>query len=120
MTTTETTFVVEALRRGVEERDASTLLDLYAEDAELQIVDRSSPPSTPRILTGRSAIGAYLDEISSRDMTHELTRVVVTETSLAYVEQCRYPDGTRVLCMAVLDLAGGRIVRQVGVQAWDE
>ena len=37
-----------------------------------------------------------------------------------YLENCSYPDGTKVVCLALLDLADGRIVRQVGVQAWDE
>lgn len=120
MTSTETTFRVGALQRGIEERDASTLLALYAEDAELRVVDRTNPPSSPLVLHGRHAIGRYLEEISSRDMTHTLTHTVVGEGSVAYVEECRYPDGSRVLCTAVLDLADGMIVRQVGVQAWDE
>jgi hypothetical protein len=120
MITTQSTFPVGALRRGIEERDASTLLALYAEDAELRVVDRTNPPSSPLILVGRVAIGHYLDEISSRDMTHALTRIVVGDASVAYVEECQYPNGTRVLCTAVLDLADGRIARQIGVQAWDE
>lgn len=120
MTSTQTTFPVADLRRGIEERDASILLALYAEDAELRIVDRANPPSSPRVLAGRVAIGRYLDEISSRDMTHVLTHVLVGDGSAAYVEECQYPTGSRVLCTAVLDLAEGRIVRQTGVQAWDE
>jgi hypothetical protein len=35
-------------------------------------------------------------------------------------EACRYPDGTRVLCLAMLDLRDGLIVRQTAVQEWDE
>ncbi len=120
MTTTQTTFSSGTLRRGIEERDASTLLALYAEDAELRIVDRTHPPSSPLILLGRTAIGRHLEEVSSRDMTHALTHTVVGDGSVAYVEECRYPDGSRVLCTAVLDLADGMIVRQIGVQAWDE
>jgi len=93
----------------------------------MSIEERSAPryrgelrPSRPRILRGRAAIGTYLDDICGRDMTHTLERVVATGDNAAFVEACRYPDGTRVLCVAVLDLQGGRIVRQVGVQAWDE
>ena len=54
MSTTQTTtpasrvFDAEALRRGIEERDAATLLGLYAEDAELQVTDRNDQPSTRR------------------------------------------------------------------------
>jgi ketosteroid isomerase-like protein len=117
---TATLFEAEALRRGIEERDAQALLALYTEDAEVHVVDRTSPPSSPRVLRGREAIGAFLDDICARDMTHALERFVVQGDTAAYLESCRYPDGTRVLCTAMLDLTDGRITRQVGVQAWDE
>jgi ketosteroid isomerase-like protein len=120
MSTTETTFAIETFRRGIEERDANALLDLYAEDAEIRIVDRTSPPSSPRVLRGRQAIAEYLTDVNGRDMTHHLERVVVQADTAAYLESCRYADGTRVLCSGVLDLAGNRIIRQFGVQAWDE
>ena len=54
-------------------------------------------------------------------MTHELERVVVGERNASFTEACRYPDGTAVLCTAMLDLdADGRITRQIAVTAWDE
>ena len=37
----------------------------------------------------------------------------------AFAQACRYPDGTRVLCLAMLDLRDGLIVRQTAVQEWD-
>jgi ketosteroid isomerase-like protein len=121
MSPTETVpFHTEALRRGIEERDASALLALYTDDAEVQIVDRTSPPSRPRTLRGKAAIAEYIEDVCGRDMTHSLDRVAVQGDTAAYMESCQYPDGTRVLCSAVLDLADGRITRQIGVQAWDE
>ena len=45
---------------------------------------------------------------------------MVADDAVAFTEACRYPDGTNVLCATVLELADGRIVRQVVVQAWDE
>ena len=113
-------FDVAALRRGVEERDADCLLALYADDAEVQVVDRAHPPSSPRILLGRNEIGAYLDDICGRDMTHRIEHLVTDGNAASFLESCRYPGGGRVLCSATLDLAGGRIVREIAVQAWDE
>ncbi|HEY9293539.1 MAG TPA: nuclear transport factor 2 family protein [Microlunatus sp.] len=120
MTMTETTFNTTILRRGIEDRDASTLLDLYADDAEVIIVDRTNPPSSPQVMSGRAEIGRFLEQVSSRDMTHTLSRMTADASTAAYLEECEYPDGTKVLCTAMLDLTDGRIVRQVGVQAWDE
>ena len=120
MNTTTTAFDTEALRRGIEERDAGTLRGLYAPDAEMTVVDRNAPPSRPRVLHGRTAIGEYLDETCGRDMTHRLERVVVSGDTAAFTQASRYPDGTRVLCLAMLDLRAGLIVRQTAIQAWDE
>ena len=125
MGTSETTrisqsFDAEALRRGIEERDAATLLGLYAEDAELHVVDRSDQPSHPKIISGRAAIGEYFADVCGRDMTHEIRRLVVSGNNVAFVQACRYPSGAQVLCIAVLDLKHGLITRQSGVQAWDE
>ena len=114
-----TAFDTEALRRGIEERDAATLRALYTPDAEMTVVDRNAPPSHPRVLHGRTAIGEYLDETCGRDMTHRLERVVVSGDTAAFTQACRYPDGTRVLCLAMLDLRDGLIIRQTAVQEWD-
>lgn len=112
-------FDTEALRRGIEHRDADALLALYAPDAEYLVVDRDNPPSKPLSLRGRDAIGAYLRDVCGRDMTHRLTHVVADAEQAAFLQSCAYPDETRVLCAAVLELRDGRIVRQTGVQAWD-
>ena len=117
---TTTRFDTAALRRGIEERDAATLLGLYAEDAELRIADHNDQPSSPKIIRGRAAIGAYFDDVCGRDMTHTVERLVADETGAAFVQACRYPSGARVLCTAVLDLRDGLITRQSCVQAWDE
>ena len=120
ITRTGQSFDPEALRRGIEERDAATLLGLYAEDAELQVVDHNDQPSKPKVIRGRSAIGEYFADVCGRDMTHRIERLVVGDDNAAFIQDCRYPGGARVLCVAVLDLKDGLIIRQSGVQAWDE
>jgi hypothetical protein len=119
--TTETSFDLDTLRRGIEERDPEAMLSLYADSAEVTEVDKSSPPNAPRVFRGKEAIGEHLQEVCARDMTHHLERPVVADDRLAFTEACRYPDGTQVLCMATADLDGtGKITRQVAVTAWDE
>lgn len=113
-------FDFETLRRAIEERDAGMLAGLYAEDAELRIVNRNSPPSAPFVLRGREALSDYYDNVCGRAMTHRIERQVVGEERVAFNEECEYPDGTRVLCAAMLDVRDGRIVRQTNVEAWDE
>ena len=111
---------VEALKRAIEQRDAEAWVALYAPHAEVITVDQTNPPSSPRRLSGIDEIRTMIEDVCSRDMTHEVTRAVSGPQGVAYTEACRYADGTRVMCAAMLDVEGGRIVRQQGVQAWDE
>lgn len=122
MTTTAapSDFDTEALREGIERADAAVLLALYADDAELRVVDRKTQPSHPLVVHGRAEIGAMLDDLYGRETTHRLERLVLQDDRLAFLESCRYPDGVRVLVSSTADLRGGRIVDQTSVQAWDE
>jgi hypothetical protein len=109
-----------ALKRAIEERDADAQLALYADHAHVRLVDRINTPRSPRVLRGRDEIRAWIEDVCARDMTHEVRTPVVSDHAVAFTEACVYPDGVTVLCATVLELDGGRIVRQVAVQAWDE
>jgi len=114
------TRIADTLRRATEQRNAELLVSLYADDAELRVVDRNRTPSSPLVLRGKQAIADFLKDICERDMTHRIEQQVVGDNHLAFLEACKYPDGCHVLCASVVDLRGGKIVRQVCVQAWDE
>ncbi|MBD0423370.1 nuclear transport factor 2 family protein [Streptomyces sp. TRM S81-3] len=113
-------FDTETLRRGIEGETAQTLLSLYADDAEIRIVDRYAQPSNPKVLHGRDEIAEMLDDVYSRDMTHKLERCVVQGDTAAFTESCAYPDGIRVLAESMMSLRNGKIVEQTTIQAWDE
>jgi len=118
---TTTTNILDTIRAATEARDAEALSALYADDAAVTVVDRSTPPSTPHVLHGHGEVVAYLRDSCSREMTHEVRDTVLGGDRLAFTTHCRYPDGTRVLCATIADLDGkGRIVNQTIVQAWDE
>ncbi|BBL80979.1 hypothetical protein RxyAA322_28330 [Rubrobacter xylanophilus] len=110
----------EELRRASEQRDAEALARLYAEDAELRIISKSTPPSKPRILRGRQEISAFLHDVCGREMTHRIENEVVGEGRVAFNEACQYADGVRVLAAATLEVRGGEISRQLNVEVWDE
>ncbi|MER6414370.1 nuclear transport factor 2 family protein [Streptomyces humidus] len=113
-------FDTETLRRGIEGRTPTALLSLYADDAELRVVDHQAQPSHPRTLHGRDEIARMLDDVYSRDMTHKLEECVIQGDRAAYSESCRYPDGVRVLSESMITLRDGKIVEQTMIQAWDE
>jgi hypothetical protein len=121
MTSTETTaFDFAALKSAIEGRDAEAQLSLYADDAEVRLVDRVNTPGAPRVLRGRDEIRAWVEDVCEREMTHRVDMQVLGPEGAAFAETCRYPDGTNVLCATVLELRDGLIAKQVAVQAWDE
>ncbi|MEA2640211.1 MAG: hypothetical protein QOF51_1605 [Chloroflexota bacterium] len=122
MTATDTTLdlTLSTLTKAIETRDAAAMTSVYADDAELLVMDKIHQPSKPLVLRGKDAIAAYLKDICSREMTHRVERSVAANDTIAYSEACQYPDGTRVQCITVLELRGGKVTRQVGVQTWDE
>ncbi|MFJ3669363.1 nuclear transport factor 2 family protein [Streptomyces sp. NPDC090106] len=115
-----TGFTSEMLRQGIEGDTAAPLLSLYADDAELRVVDRNTQPSSPRVLHGRDEIGALLEDVYSRDLSHTMERCVVDGDHVAYSESCRYSDGVRVLSESMITLRDGKIAEQIMIQAWDE
>ncbi|WEH13882.1 nuclear transport factor 2 family protein [Streptomyces sp. VNUA24] len=119
-TSTSPAFDVEALRRGTEEANAATLTSLYADDAEIRVVDRNTQPSHPKVLHGRDAIAAMYDDVCSREMTHKVEQVLVQGDQVALTESCEYPDGVRVWASSMISLRDGKIIDHTMVQAWDE
>ena len=120
MTMPGTGLDFEALRRGIEERDAEVLADLYAEDAEILTVNKNTPPSRPGVVRGREEISEVLRDVCSREMTHRVENEVVGDGRVAFNEACRYPDGVQVLAAVTMEIRDGRISRQVNVETWDE
>jgi ketosteroid isomerase-like protein len=112
--------VLEALRSGFRDRDAARVASVYADDVVSTIVNRNNPPSRPLVLRGRDAVTRMVEDLCSREMTHQISRVVVGDGSLAYRVECRYPDGCNVVGMYMATVEGGRIVKEFSVDCWDE
>jgi len=120
MFTEATPVTGAAIKQAIESRDGRTLSSFYADDALLRVIDRNNPPSRPRDIRGRAAITTFWDDICSRAMTHRVEMSVTEGDRMAFTQACAYPDGTKVFCMAALELKDGRIAEQTVVQAWDE
>lgn len=112
--------VVETLRQGYHERDPAKVMSVYAEDIESTIVNRNNPPARPLVLRGHAALRRMVEDICSREMTHEIVRPVAGDGSLAYRVNCRYPDGCNVVGVYLATVKDGRIVSEFSVDCWDE
>ena len=115
-----TTFDLDTLKRGHRERDPEVLLALYADDAEVVVVDDEHPPSHPLVLIGRERIGDYLRELCEDDVVLEVGDEVVGEDRVALHVAFWHPDGTQAISSEVLDLdEDGQILRETIVLASD-
>ena len=111
--------IVGNMQRGFEQHDLSTIVQCYADDAEVRIIDHDHPPSSPLHLSGRQEIENYYRDILSRDMEHRLSGGIGSGDSVAFAEECEYSDGTHVFASELCHLKDGRIHQQTIVQAWD-
>jgi ketosteroid isomerase-like protein len=119
MTTIQQALDPQAFVAALEGRDADTLAAAYAEDAVITILDRDHPPAAPLTLSGREEIHRWYSDVCGRNIEHHVSALVTDAGGFAYVEECRYPEGSDVVCVAVATLTGGLITRQTGAQTWD-
>jgi hypothetical protein len=109
-----------ALRYAIERCDPDLLIDFYADDARLSIVNADAPYTLPFELRGRGEIAKYLRATFGQEASHRVERdAAVGEDRVTFREACEYSDGGRVWIETTLELRDGKIVRQVDVVAID-
>jgi ketosteroid isomerase-like protein len=107
---------LEVLREAIERREVDFLLGLYAEDAELRVLNGDVPSSPAFELRGKAEIERYLRVVFGQRLPSRIEgEIVVGEDRVAFGEVCEYPDGTLVAVKTTLELREGRIVRQADV-----
>jgi hypothetical protein len=113
-------FKVEALLEAIEAADASAQIPMYADEAEVQVINPHHPPRAPMTLRGKKAIAAWITDICSINMTHRVVDLVQGGELIAFTEEGRYRDGARVVSTSTLELRRGQIRRQRVVLVWDD
>jgi ketosteroid isomerase-like protein len=120
MTAQNTTKTLDfgALKGAIERRDPDALLGFYADDAELRVENAALPDGKAFELRGRAQIERYLRAVCDQEMACAVRgEAVFGERSVAFVEACRYGDGSAISVETVLEVTGGRIVRHIDVVA---
>jgi hypothetical protein len=108
---------VEVLREAIERRDPELFLGLYAEDAELRVLNGDVPAGSPVFeLRGKAQIERYLRVVFGQRLPSRIEdETVVGEDRVAFGEVSEYPDGTLVAVKTTLEVREDRIVRQADV-----
>ena len=110
----ETALDWETLRFGIEGCDADLLIDFYAEDARLSIVNAAAPHASPFELRGKAGIVKHLRVVFGPETSHRVEREAASDGDrTTFWEACDYPDGGRVWVDTTLEVKGAKILRQV-------
>jgi hypothetical protein len=109
-----------SLRRAVERRELDRVLGFYAEKARLTIIDADAPLGPPFELSGRAEIAKYLRAVFGREILSRIEGEVVADNRVEYREACEYPDGVLVWVRTTLEVAEGKILRQIEVVSREE
>jgi ketosteroid isomerase-like protein len=114
----QTRFDIGLLKQSFEGWDLETLLDLYDDDVEQIEMDEVTPPAAPRV-RHKDELRQIFENGCKAGVKVTLDNAVVGDDRVACTFTCAFDDGRRVVANSIIDLRGGRIVRQFDVQARD-
>lgn len=113
------TFDFALYRNAMEGKDADTWVSMFAESALWTEYRHGNPPSSPHIMSGRSAIEGFVREVCRTPLSIVISHEIVTDERVAYMLTCVLLDGRRVLENVIVDLADGQITTQIDVEVWE-
>lgn len=111
----EARFDVARFTRALEECDAGSQLALYADDAEVRVVDRDRSTPDPQILHGKPAVRTWMTQRSSEVHSFRVVSVLCEDAELTIIAECRNQDGTLGVHACTGHLLGGLVVNQTVV-----
>ena len=101
-----------ALRQAIERGDPDSMLEFYADDAGVRVLDGDVVSFEVK---GKAEVAKYLRAVHARPAIHRIRNEVLAEERILFEESCEYPDGTRTEVATRLEVREGEISRQVDV-----
>ena len=116
---TEEGFDYLAFKSAFEARNVDAWLSFFDEKAEWIEYRHNAPPASPNCMQGKSEIGSFLERVKNSNVHLELSDEVLGPTRAAFCVTCTLSGGRRIIENVIIHLRGGKIIRQVDVEAWD-
>ena len=108
--TTQTSFDLSGLIQSVESNSGYQVA-LYAEHAEVQIIDRDHPGQAARIVRGRPGIARWIEAMVAPDIVHHIVEAKADRCSLGFVHEMHRADGTTLVHRITGEIFTGQITR---------
>jgi hypothetical protein len=115
---TQVRFDFDLLKHSFETWDLEPLLDFYDDECQQIEIDEVTPPAAPRTRT-KPELRQIFQNGCAAGVTIALDNPVIGEDRVACTFTCKFDDGRSVVANSIMDLRGGRIIRQFDVQARD-
>ena len=112
---TQISFDLAGLVGAIESGNTQYQLALYADCAEMRIIDSDRPAQAPQILRGRPAIAAWIRRVYASQENHRVVDFTADPQSLALIEEYEGPEGASVRYARSVELSGGQIMRETAV-----
>ena len=109
---TQIRFDVEGLRRAIELGDCRYQLALYADNAEVSIIEPENPHCSPRVLHGKPAIASWITEVQDQTFLRQVSDPEVAVDRLALTQECQARDGSSIGYARTAEIHGGQITRE--------
>lgn len=100
-------------------KDLQRWADWYATHAEWVEYRHEDPPRDPHVMRGREEIGAHLAAVCAAPIDIAVDHVVPGTSSAAFMVTVTLPGGRRIIENVIIEIGGGRVSRQIDVEAWD-
>jgi ketosteroid isomerase-like protein len=110
-------FDFTAFKDAFERKDVEAWSEFYAEDAEWIEYKPSAPPRDPIRMLGKQRITEFFEAVAQGDLELALADEVLGPNRAAFSVTCTLPDGKRVFEHTTVQIADGKITRQVDVEA---
>jgi hypothetical protein len=109
---TQVRFDIEGLCRAIELGDCIYQLALYADDAEMSIVDPDDPRSSPRVLHGKPAIATWIHASRHHTSARKVLNRQMGVDRLVLSEECLDADGSSFGYAHMAEVHRGQITRE--------
>ena len=104
---------------AIERKDVAAWSEFFTDEAEWHEYRERNPPRAPNVMRGIGEIRSFLEGVAASPVELRVSHEVIGSRRAAYRLTVSFRDGREIIEHIIIELAGGRIVSEVDVEAWD-
>ena len=113
-------FDFDGFRRAFEDQNVAAWLEFYADGIEWLEYRHNAPPRSPNRMAGKEQVGAFLHRVKASNVRLAISDEIIGPTRAAFCLTVDLASGKQIIEHIIIHYNGGKIVRQVDVEAWDQ